>query len=193
MWVTDLIPWNGSLYISANPNPTTGNTEPRLYRYTGGSTLAAFIFEFDNTVDEEYLTAGHFFSYRGFLYVTGRRKAGGFADWSWYFLQRISDGTWTELSNQVMFNQDFPAAVHWFLVTAQRVIVGGLWTPELNFGAPAFTEEKDMIVEFSNFSVASGPSGNLLYVNGNDDHQEQTGKHVLVVAPEDTVLNDEEL
>ncbi len=189
MLVTDLIPWNGSIYISAKPNATTGNTEPRIYRYTGTTTLAAFIEE----LPVGYVAAGHFFSYRGALYVTGKEVVGP-AD-VWHFFQRVSDGTWTELPNNVMFNQDFDAAVHWILVTAQRVIVGGLYTPDgPNFGQPvSFSEEKEMIVEYTDFSTSSGPSGTLLYVNTDDDQQEQTGRTALVVAPEDTVLNDEEL
>ena len=189
MLVTDLVPFNGSLYISANPNATTGNTEPRIYRYQGGSSLAAFIEE----LPVDNFAAGHFFPYRGSLYITGK-EVDGPAD-VWHFFQRVSDGTWTELPNQIMFNQDFDAAVYWILVTAQRVIVGGLYTPDgPNFGQPGgFSEEKEMIVEYTDFSTSSGPSGTLLYVNTDDGVREQTGRTALVVAPEDTVLNDEEL
>ena len=140
-----------------------------------------------------HVGAGHFFAYRGALYITGRETVGP-AD-IWHFFQRVSDSTWTELTNQIMFNQDFEAKVYWILVTAQRVIVGGLWTPDgPDFGqGGSFAEEKEMIVEFDNLSISSGPDGTLLYINTDGDKQEQVGRTALVVAPEDTVLNEEEL
>jgi|GEM_PF-2022893 len=198
--VTDIAPWNGSLYIVANENSTTGNNSPRIYRYQGGSTLPAYIYQFpwvDGSTSGDVLAAGMFLQYRNTLYVTEYTWE-GFAASGFYLRKWVNDSTWTQLPKEINWAQDWPGDCYWMHVAGGRVFMGAVaveayWANQAGNGIV-----KEYFTEISNFNTTNGPTVTALYPDPSqlsppDYEIEQVGKHVITHAPEDTVLNDEEL
>jgi len=194
--ITDITPWNGSLYLVS----TLGGQGPRIYRFQGGSSIPAYIYEFpwvDGATVGDTTKAGMFLQYRNTLYVT-EYVITGFGNKSWYLRKWVNDSTWTQLPTEINFTQDHAADVYWMHVAGGRVFMGALAVEAYWAGQVGSGNSASYFTEISNFNTTDGPTVTPLYPSPSGLPTpptvfENVGTHVITHAPEDAVLNDEEL
>ena len=138
-----------------------------------------------------------FLQYRNTLYVT-EFAISGFGNSSWYLRKWVNDSTWTQLPTAINFTQDFGADIFWMHVAGGRVFMGAAATEAYWAGGSGLGIEKDYFTEITNFNTTNGPTVTALYpdpsgLSAPDTERERVGTHVITHAPEDSVLNDEEL
>lgn len=191
--VSDLIPYNGAIYITSvvptgNPGSWTG---ARIYKWSGAATLAAHIYQFTYAVGLPVLNPPSAADKLGLLFV---RRGNLYAIWlganasgEYKVVRRLTDTNWTTLSGNINAQQDNGASVDWLTVSGERVFIGGYYHESSPTSNP-----KHIISEITGFTSSVGAS-HLYYNLTPLEPGPEVGYQAIVVSPEDTVLNDEEL
>lgn len=190
--VNDLYSYAGKVFIISSIPSGSGWAGARMFTAVGGGNVT-FRYEFTGNPTET--AGGLFFSRSGHLFVVIFRPAFlGSGNWHVWRETGGGDGTnWFRYPLPINWYQDFGAELRWVLVTAKgRTFFGGVWI-ESDIGQGQFNE-KEIIAEVTEWGDLSGNQLRATYYNpipleiGPD-----VGNQALIVAPEDIVLNDEEL
>lgn len=189
--VNDLTSFAGAVYVISSIPSGSGWAGARIFKASAGGNLA-FIYELPAISGTNPDRGGLFFSRSGFLFVVGfRPPAGGQAEWHIY--RNAGDTSWFQYPENINWFQDFGAEVRWVLPTAKgRTLFGGVWV-EKDIGQGNLNE-KEIIAEVTDWTVLGGNTMGIVYYNPIPTEIGPTvGSQALILAPEDIVLNEEEL
>lgn len=184
----DMADWGGKVYLvtSEEPNARVWTFDQSLLTISPVFSLPA------RAVPGSPDQPGLFFSRAGNLYFVQVDRSA--FNWTWEVYRRVTDVNWVT-NGQINFAQDFLGLIDWVLVTgAGRVLFGGGWgdqdpPPD---GLTRF-DEKMAIVEAYNWTASSVSLRALYWNTIPTEEGPDVGRQAIIVAPEDIVLNDEEL
>jgi hypothetical protein len=187
--VNDLYSFAGRVFIISSEPSGAGWLGPRIFTAVGGGDPT---FQYEWSGGET--SGGLFFSRVGRLFAVLFDPATPMGHWYIWRETGGGDGTnWFQYPNEINWFQDFGANIYWVLVTAKgRTFFGGNWI-EKDIGQ-GFLNDKEIIAEVIDWTELGGAQLQIGYYNPiPGERGPNVGTQALILAPEDIVLNDEEL